>query len=43
MCYTLKLVPDADALMDPTKRLEDEQASILDKILQTSHQEKVIH
>lgn len=39
----LQLVPDADALMNPTKRLEDEQTSVLNKILQASHQEEVVH
>lgn len=29
--------------MDPTKRLEDEQTRVLDKILQASHQEEIIH
>lgn len=38
-----KTVPDADALMNPTERLKDEQPSVLNEILQTSHQEKVIH
>lgn len=34
---------DADALMDATEGLEDKQASVLNEVLQTSNQEKVIH
>lgn len=34
--------PDADALMNPTKRLKDEEAGVLDEILKASHQKEVI-
>lgn len=36
-------VPDADALVNPTERLEYEEAGVLNKILQASHQKEVIH
>lgn len=36
-------LPDADTLVDATERLEDEQASVLDEVLQTGNQEEVIH
>lgn len=34
--------PDADALMNPTKRLKDEEAGVLNEILKASHQKEVI-
>lgn len=34
--------PDADALMNPTKRLKDEEAGILNEILKARHQKEVI-
>lgn len=36
-------VPDADALMNPTKSLKDEETGVLNKILQASDQKEVIH
>lgn len=36
-------VPDADALMNPTKRLKDEEAGVLNEILKASDQKEVIH
>lgn len=35
--------PDADALMNPTKRLEDEEAGIFNEVLEASNQEEIIH
>lgn len=43
MSYFKDGVPDADALMNPTERLEYEETGVLNKILQASHQEEVIH
>lgn len=36
-------LPDADALMDPTERLEYEKAGVFDEILQASNQEEVVY
>lgn len=35
--------PDADALMNSAEGLKDEKSGIFNKVLQTSHQEKVVH
>lgn len=36
-------IPDADALMNPTKGLKDEEAGVLNEILQARHQKEVIN
>lgn len=35
--------PDADALVNPTKGLKDEEAGVLDEILKAGDQEEVVH
>lgn len=36
-------VPDADALVNPTEGLEDEESSVFNEVLEAGHQEEVIH
>lgn len=36
-------LPDADALVDPTERLEYEQTGVFDEILQAGYQKEVVH
>ena len=36
-------VPDADALVDTAESLKDEETGVLDEVLQTGHQEEVVH
>lgn len=36
-------VPDADALMNPTKGLKDEESSVFNKILKACNQKEVIY
>lgn len=35
--------PDANALMNPAEGFKDEEAGVLNEVLQASNQEKVIH
>lgn len=37
------LVPDADALMNPTEGLEDEESSVFNEVLEAGDQKEVIH
>lgn len=41
--YFYNNVPDADALMNPTKGLKDEESSVFNKILKACNQKEVIH
>lgn len=41
--YFYNNVPDADALMNATKGLKDEEPSIFNKILKACNQKEVIH
>lgn len=43
LIYFKHSLPDADALMNPTKRLKDEETGVFNEILKASNQEEIIH